>query len=262
MPDRNKSELTLRITEAAINWLDGIGCRPIETEIWVDDSWIADIAASWRPTMTEAQNMKLISRRPRIDYFGTEEKLQEQREKNESWYKKYEKLPRFFTVLHEVKVSRSDFTRDDKWTRKSPTNIRILSIPRGIIKEEEWPEGWWILEHAKTGKLLKAARKGMFTEVTLQKQLDVVQNVAERRHNRTKYAFFKEIQKSHTNSHNEYVNRVRLSSMAKAVFSILKAEHDSVETALRYYIGSGPGTTVPNYIMKELKQLYGKLKCD
>lgn len=55
------------------------------------------------------------------------------------------------TILIECKVSRADFFADQaKWFRKKPHeglgDWRFYLTPRGLIKPEELPEGWGLLE--------------------------------------------------------------------------------------------------------------------
>jgi len=53
--DQNKTELTRKVTAGAATWLTNLGAKPVETEVHVRQGWIADLAAVWCPTRTEAQ---------------------------------------------------------------------------------------------------------------------------------------------------------------------------------------------------------------
>jgi hypothetical protein len=55
------------------------------------------------------------------------------------------------SILIEVKVSRSDFLADkNKWFRSHEEqgvgNLRYFAAPKGLLKKEEIPEGWGLLE--------------------------------------------------------------------------------------------------------------------
>lgn len=58
------------------------------------------------------------------------------------------------SILIEVKVSRADFLRDKKkGFRKNPAlgmgDERLFLVPEGLVKTEELPEGWGLLEYRK-----------------------------------------------------------------------------------------------------------------
>lgn len=99
MADRNKTELTLRVTEAAALWLSGIGCKGCEAEVMVAPGWLADLAAFWSPTRTEAVKQKLIPRCPpwRIGVENAEARKQ--------WDDKFMAMPPYISITCEVKTS-------------------------------------------------------------------------------------------------------------------------------------------------------------
>src|SRR5690242_1203826 len=69
--DRNKTELTHRVTAAASLYLSECGFKPVETEVPIEQGWIADIAGACQPTPTELTKMKLVpprARYGRVDY--------------------------------------------------------------------------------------------------------------------------------------------------------------------------------------------------
>jgi hypothetical protein len=68
MIDRNKTEITHNITRLAALWLDNHGFKPVETEVGVDQGWIADIAGVGCLTQTEYIGLKLLKRPPRWHY--------------------------------------------------------------------------------------------------------------------------------------------------------------------------------------------------
>lgn len=75
------------------------------------------------------------------------------------------------TTLVEVKTSRADFLRDkEKRCRKDPLsgmgNFRWYYALEGIIKEEELPEGWGLVEADKTGKMIRLVKRAEYQEST------------------------------------------------------------------------------------------------
>lgn len=67
------------------------------------------------------------------------------------------------TTGYEVKVSRSDFLRDQKWTSYLPfCNSFYFVAPRGIIARDEVPEQAGLLEVAGTGTRLFSRKKAPF----------------------------------------------------------------------------------------------------
>ena len=59
--DRNKTDLTHRLTALAEGHLTVLGCKPIETEVPVG-GFIVDVAGFTYPTMTEMKKGKLLKR--------------------------------------------------------------------------------------------------------------------------------------------------------------------------------------------------------
>lgn len=251
MPDQNKSELTLRVTEAACLWLREIGCKPIETEVWVGDGWIADVAAGWIPTETEAHKSKLLPSKPAWN----------RREAREAWDGLYDALPRLITIVHEVKTSVGDFRGDRKWAAKSPCDMRVLSMPVGMVPESEWPSGWWVLLHsAEDGALVKVSRRAPLTETDDFSRAWIVHQIGCRIHNRTEYQRFQELQRSHRSGQNDYTNRLRINNAVRAVIAVVNGEKTCVEECLEYHLGHR--AKVPAGITKQIKSLYAIRKAD
>ena len=70
------------------------------------------------------------------------------------------------TVGYEIKVSRSDFVKDDKWPQYLPyCNEFYFVSPREVIADDEVPEGAGLIIVSKGGRRLytkkKAPRKGI-----------------------------------------------------------------------------------------------------
>lgn len=257
MADANKTELTLRTTEAAANWLTGIGAKAIETEVWVEGDWIADLAAFWCPTRTEAQRSHLLRYCPkdRSFYDGISKVYRKDPHYEEAygaWEAEYVPVARQLTIVHEVKTSRGDFKGDNKWTRPAVADLMVLSYVKGIVKPEELPGGWWHLEHNETGKLLRASKCPVVHDVGDAQRLAVVSAIAERRHNRTQYAWQKDLQQTHRNAENERISCSRLSDCARVCLDILDGK--SVEEALGW-LGYGKERRLPRYVLERLENL-------
>lgn len=255
-PDRNKTELTLRVTEAASSWLLGLGAKAIETEVFAGKGWVADLAAFWIPTPTEAIESKIISKKPKYYYGDDPFKTKLSDDEYARWKAQYESLPTHITIVHEVKTSRQDFKRDDKFTRPPVADMQVLSFSRGILSGDEFPAGWWVLEHADTGKLLAVRQRGVLNNVSIQQRLGLIGCIADRRHNRTANAFFKEIQKRHSIDSMDRKIQSRVSGCMRAVLSILKGEYPTVEITLERHFNN----KFPVYLLKELSGLHGILK--
>ena len=62
------------------------------------------------------------------------------------------------TILIEAKISRSDFLSDKKkifrqYPDQGMGNYRYYLVPLGMIKENELPTGWSLLECSKSGRI-------------------------------------------------------------------------------------------------------------
>lgn len=231
--DQNKTKLTLDVTLAASNWLKDIGAKPIEAEVAINRRWIADLAAMWSPTRTEAQKQKLIPAKLPWRSTGSRARSLEREAA-------YRAIPHDMCIVHEVKVTRADFRRDHKWNKASPADMRMLSIVPGIVKEEEWPLGWWVIVHdGTTGAVSKVVKRAAITPVTVEQRFRVLMQLAVRRHNRTEYAFMKDLMRHQNDSDNDRINRTRYASMARLMSAIYTGKHESVENCVTRYIEIG-----------------------
>lgn len=255
MSDANKSTLTKHITAAAASWLDGIGAKPVETEVFITRGWVADLAALWCPTRTEAIKTKILPRKPT---WGGDP---DWHEKLNAWEERYRGLPRIITIVHEVKVSLNDFKRDAKWVREPVSDMKVLSIPKGLVQEEDWPEGWWILEHSrKSGKVLRIRRVTQFFPIDDSARLGIAHAIAVRRDNVTRYERYRSLMKGRREQDNERINRRRYSSIASFALAVARAEHPSVEECFKWHIGSRK--KLPKYIEEKYQALYGVMKAE
>lgn len=202
MLDRNKTKITHDVTIAACDWLRDIGAKCVEAEVPICQKWIADLAAFWSPTYTEARKQKLISKAPStsVEY---DESLKDYKviatgDKN-GWNKTWEQIPRRITIISEVKTSRPDFLKDreSKFSGKPMADMQVLNCVRGIVKEEERPANWWVIEHSPdTGRVIKVVKRSPFnSNITMEDRYELISNIAERMHNRVANHHFIELMK-------------------------------------------------------------------
>ena len=189
IPDRNKTDLTHKITDAASQWLDNHGFKPVETEVCVPSSpnekgWIADLASVISPTQTELIDLRLVKRPPRYYYGG--HKNEGYTERYAAWREEFEKSNRRMTCLVEVKTSRSDFMGDRKWNLTPPTDLAWIALAPGIARVEECPEEWGVL--VLRGDQMHQVRVPKPRVATVEEQLHVIYQIAIRRDHRTRYA--------------------------------------------------------------------------
>lgn len=159
MSDLNKTALTHEVTRDTIAWLRERGFKPVETEVQITDGWVADIAGVIVPSRSELAPLRLLPNKPAYSSGGNY--------KQSAWEKDAGALLRPYTCLVEVKTSRADFLRDHKWSSQRLTDLSYLAVPKGLIDQKEWPEGWGILEfdtefYAKLDK----ARQSLKDELT------------------------------------------------------------------------------------------------
>jgi hypothetical protein len=246
MADRNKTELTLRVTEAAALWLSGLGCKCVESEVPVAEKWVADLASIWSPTRTEAERHKLIQRAPSWRRNCDRDVFRAQCEERQA---AFTALPGRMTVVVEVKTSVGDFRGDDKWLRPSPADIRILAMPSKMIPKQQWPKDWWVILHHDKGGHVAIAQRAPLASVDDSQRLRVAASIAERRHNRTAYAYWRDMRASHTNDENNRVNRIRIEKAIELVAKLVAGEIDTLEGQ---YVGQGQSVRVPFWLQPRL----------
>lgn len=144
MLDRNKTALTHRTTALAAAYLDGLGCKPVETEVPVQPGWIADVASYWYPTRTESKKLG-------IEKLAKELIDNECREVRDLMPFVYGTGP--FSVLVEVKTSRADFARDQRKWKSRPAHLCFVAYPTGVV--DDVPEGWYGIEVTKEAKQVR-----------------------------------------------------------------------------------------------------------
>lgn len=272
--DRNKSPLTLKITSGVEVYLKDKGFKPIETEVPIEDGWVADVASVIVPTPTELIAMKLVPRKPRMaddwsfwrvkfgdKYWETPEYKQKQAQVAEhtaQWNALIQAYVPPFTAVVEVKTTKGDFQRDDKWIRPSPVSLRYLAIPAGMLKRHEYPQDWFILEFSAEGKLLRVAQEGKFLEIPPEKKMWIIHNIALRRHHRTEHVWLRGVRKKFLAEQSEKKQHNRVSNIVMAMKDILYGIYATPEETMRYH--GVKWESLPFYAKKEIEALFGKLK--
>jgi len=211
MQDRNKTELTHKVTDAVDGWLDERGFKPVETEVYVCEGWIADLAGVIVPTQTELQELRLLPRKPKW----------EKREEVEAWYALANERQQLMTALVEVKTSRADFRGDKKWGQQPPTNLAYLAIPNDLpMSPTELPEGWGLLAYSAATQSIRQTRPPIIREATADQKLCVVHEIGVRRDHRTRYENHREAQKADRIHQNQEVSRTRIRDAISAVTAV------------------------------------------
>jgi hypothetical protein len=247
--DRNKTDLTRKVTAGIVAWLHEHGFKPVESEVTVAPGWCADLAGVITPTHTEAQALRLVPRKPRPPCgLGYEDAMK-------PWYELVNALPDVLTTIVEVKTARSDFARDDKWSRTPAASLSWLAVPVGLIAPEKYPPSWWgVVEcEPENGAVAKVRRWAPLSPVTVESRLSLVLAVAVRRDHATRYARHREFMRQATAARNESESRLRMGRAIDAVCEIVKGEGGSVEQVLQ----RERLKRLPFYTRQELDRLWG-----
>ncbi len=195
--DANKTPLTHRVTAVAAAYLDGIGCKPVETEVSIRADWIADVASYWYPTATETK--KLFSPKRVREMLG-ESDLRCVRDMAVRVFG--ETMP--ISVLVEVKTTKADFVRDQRKWGQFPAHVCMVAFPCNLIEPAEIPKDWFGLETSQDGRTLRKVHR--FGTVHPQHHgllLDFIAQVGIRRDHRTRYRALRDWNKVYRVKDNE-----------------------------------------------------------
>ena len=261
MDDLNKSPLTCDVTSAVALWLDGMGFKPVETEVgmpWVvenEKGWIADLAGVIFPTQTELINLKLLSRSPKYylsnGFFGNPDEEYKPNPAYTEWAKERDTKQRLMTCLVEVKTTRADFLGDRKWNLPLPTDLAYLAYPKGLVDHSEWPAGWGILEFHDNS--IRQRRFPFPGQTTSEQQRDVILSIAVRRDHHTRYARHREFNREHRERDKQEKIQTHLGRMTRAIFSIVEGKRGSVKECLEWH----GVKNLDEWMIKELEPLWG-----
>ena len=256
MRDRNKTDLTHRLTDLATAWLDGKGFKPVETEVGVAQGWVADIAGVCVPTQTERIELKLIAPPPRSPSFSAraavdhEAIIERYNADYRAWRAQYELLPERLTALVEVKTSVGDYRRDRKWAAPWPTNLCFVAKPEGLIPPEDWPAEWGVILCSANGTTIRRVRPSRIHPVTMEQQLEVILNLAVARDHVTRHARFRDLAKTQRVAEGERLTVSRVSSAIQFVQAVIQGR--PIEEATSYY---GIRARLPQHVLDSLLSL-------
>ena len=272
-PDRNKTELTQNVTRYAVIWLDAKGFKPVETEVslgcWKSRTWIADVAGIITPTQTELINLKLLKHPPKWNYKkqSDTEYRKEHDKKHADWFAEYLRVAGTLTAHIEVKTSPADFRRDTKFALNgSPTNLKYIAMPRGMIDESKWPKGWGIMLYGVCKQLdlltnragmtpyLQCVRPSPLYEVPIKEQLGTILAIAVRRDHVSRYERLRQFQREIRIEDGERKTMARISSAISFILRI--AEGSSIEEAK---LMCGIRQELPPYILEKIECFKGKI---
>jgi hypothetical protein len=253
MKDRNKTTLTHEVTTAITAWLDDRGFKPIETEVPICSGWCADLAGVITPTQTEQISLGLLPRYP--SYNLSKETRLAWHAKHPNWDALHRSLSRVMTCLVEVKTTRGDYRGDHKWTLPQPTDLAYVVFPRDLVRPEEWPAGWGILEYHEGA--IKRLRVPTPFSITDSQQRDVILSIAIRRDHHTRYARFRESQKETRLAAVTEISMDRIRDVAHAVLCVARGEHGNLEECLMYTRLRHHMNTMPEWVLEPLRELYG-----
>jgi hypothetical protein len=252
MLDKNKTALTHRITALAAAYLDNAGFKPVETEVTVYDSWIADVASFIYPTRTEVKKLK-ITEKP----WGREFEPQ---------YNELHYLYGFpLTAIVEVKISINDFKRDLDYKFSGhiwPAHLCYLAYPKGLLNPDEIPYGWIGLECSKNGgrllKLHHTWRLRRYKNKLIShihhpgpgQVTDLIANVAIRRDHRTRYVSLRAFSRSLHAENMERKKQHKLSNMINVIANWMMADN---EESLKDALEKSMHIKLPFYLENDLK---------
>ena len=234
MSDANKRPETKQITAAVVQWLTECGFRPVETEVPLRKDWIADIAAPASPTKSEAEQARLITPKPSSADFGSTTRQRRAYSKARTqWRREYDALPPISTAVMEVKISKKDFARDNKWKQRPPAHLFYAALLDGLIDPSEIPESVGIL--VVDGDDLRCERSPALVDVSDEDVLNLIYSCAKRRDVFTREFRLREIRRYHKERKNKRINLLRFSAIINAVKGLTEGQFDSVEQALEHH---------------------------
>ena len=142
--DRNKTDLTHRLTALAMIYLENRGFRPVETEVPIAGFGIVDLGGFVTPTPTEVMKLRLNIQRK----FGLA---------GERYDEVMFHYGPILTAVVEIKVTRADFKKDieRKFNSNWPAHLCYLAYPKDLLAESELPSGWLGLESDSNGGTLR-----------------------------------------------------------------------------------------------------------
>jgi len=230
--DQNKTALTQRITATAASYLDAIGCKPVESEVPVAASWIADLASYCYPTQTEFRYAKWHKR------FG-----QPSKEIYDVFRHWRQRIGGLVTVLVEVKITKADLMGDMERKIKAaslPATYCYLAAPHALWNDVGYISGGWgELHMSEDGRTLIKAAPGTEHAQHPGDMADFIAQVGIRRDHRTRHRALRDMMCSHNAMETDRKRTRTLKSVVRGVLGYLFdegmfADAESLEQALRW----------------------------
>jgi hypothetical protein len=239
MNDANKTALTHRVTAVAAAYLDGLGCKPVETEVEIRPGWIADVASYWYPSRTEAKRLHLHNRiRGRL--------FDEDKDDAALALRVYGHGP--FTVAVEVKTTIGDFRSDRKWTQRPPAHVCIVAYPAKMLSQADLPDGWHGLETSPNGDKLRRIVRPL-SPVNSQHPgpvLDFVAQVGIRRDHRTRQPALRAFWKALNAKDRERKRRYSVGRLLDSLASYIQGQ-DGCAESMDELLADWRVQRIPNY---------------
>lgn len=255
MNDRNKSELTIAITKNAALWLDGKGFKPVETEVPVENGWIADVAGVCCPTQTEMIDLKIIQRPPRYRGSSWAQAGSKYEIDYKAWREKYNTIPQPLTALVEVKTSRGDYMGDRKWSSEWPTNLCYVAMPEGMIEPQYWPPCWGVILFSQNGSVVrKVHAPAAIKPLSIEKQMWTIHSLAVARDHQTRYARLRELSRAQRIRDGEAKSIGRISAAIRLVVKVAAGMEIDAAISEGYV-----QVKLPEHIRQELEALRPKI---
>ena len=260
--DENKTPLTHRITALAAAYLDNAGFKPVETEVSVYHSWIADLASFIYPTRTEVKKLKLIEKPWGKDFDHNYEEL-------------HYTYGCPFTAIVEVKISMSDFKRDLDYKFSGhiwPAHICYPAYPKGLLEPEQIPAGWIGIECSKEGKRLLKVHHSWYRRINNHgvhpmhhpgpgQVTSLIAQVAIRREHRTRYASQRDWIKSYRCEQKQRQKTADINHLIMMISEWMNNEGYWKERELKHMIERECHKNLPSYLDKYLKNLAALRLC-
>lgn len=251
----------------AQGWFLEHGFKPVEFEVPVVSGWIADLAGIIVPTATELQNLKLITRfkEPKFDrelWDNKEATIAHGMERGNlyrQWRENAESMMNISTMLCEVKISTADYRKDiiTKFN-KTPASMNFLAYPKGLIKPENIPTGWFGLE--RIGEERLKFHVGTLYKKTYEEMFVTVFALSQRLHNKNQYANISKVMKEERHKRSEMQVNYKIDKVISILTDTLTWRRDDVEETMTERLRVYGVKKVSGYNIETLEKIRQILK--
>jgi hypothetical protein len=160
------------------------------------------------------------------------------------------------TCLVEIKTSRADFLRDDKWECESPADLSYVAMPSGIASIQECPATWGKIVLSENCDRVIKTHAPIPRQSSVSGQSDFMASLLMRLHNDIHYAREREFQREQRLG--EGINKTisRMSNLVNAFLAI--ADGKPVDEAMKYHIAYHD--KIPEHVMQRIREYAVRLK--